>query len=129
MGTHDNPTAAAARVVIPTLSVFEKNGCFVNQQFRIQKFLKCVPGPAGATDDIIVLAKLVTALGGAAAPAELHALWSVLATDVAALKTITFASLPETGLLLDSTPFASLPFVERETLHYKPAAAATAATS
>jgi NADH-quinone oxidoreductase subunit G len=45
----------------------------------------------------------------------------VLAGEVAALKTISFANLPETGLLLDATPFMSLPFVEGETLHYKPA--------
>jgi NADH-quinone oxidoreductase subunit G len=59
----------------------------------------------------------------------LHALWTVLAAEVPALKAITFANLPETGLLLDATPYAGLPFVEGETLHYKPAApAAIAAT-
>jgi NADH-quinone oxidoreductase subunit G len=127
LGTHDNATAAAAKVVLPTLTVFEKSGTFVNQQFRLQKFLKCVPGPAGASEDLAVFARLVSALGGAPVPGELHALWAVLAADVAALKTITFASLPETGLLLDATPFAGLPFVEGETLHYKPAAPAAAA--
>jgi NADH-quinone oxidoreductase subunit G len=122
LGTQDNATAAAAKVVIPTLSVFEKSGTFVNQQFRLQKFLKCVPAPAGAHDDLVVLARLVVAVGGAAVPAELHALWTVLAAEVAALKVITFANLPETGLLLDATPFAGLPFVEGETLHHTPAA-------
>jgi NADH-quinone oxidoreductase subunit G len=39
---------------------------------------------------------------------------------------MTFVNLPETGLLLDATPFAALPFVEGETLHYKPAAPAAA---
>ncbi|WP_414663572.1 molybdopterin-dependent oxidoreductase [Horticoccus sp. 23ND18S-11] len=129
LGTHDNATAAAAKVVIPTLTVFEKSGTFVNQQFRLQKFFKCVPGPAGATDDLAVLAKLITAVGGAAVPGELHALWTVLANDVAALKTITFANLPETGLLLDATPYAALSFVEGETFHYKPATAAAVATA
>ena len=129
LGTHDNATTAAAKVIIPTLSVFEKSGTFVNQQFRLQKFFKCVPGPAGATDDLAVLAKLVTAVGGAAVPGELHALWTVLATEVAALKTITFANLPETGLLLDATPYAALSFVEGETFHYKPAAAPAIATA
>ena len=125
LGTHNNATATAAKVSIPTLTSFEKSGTFVNQQFRIQKFLKCVPGPAGATDDLVVLSKLVTAVGGAAAPGELHSLWSVLAAEVAALKTITFTNLPETGLLLDATPFAGVTFVEGETLHFKPAQAAT----
>jgi NADH-quinone oxidoreductase subunit G len=122
LGTHENPTAAAAKVVIPTLTVFEKSGTFVNQQFRIQKFLTCVPGPDGATDDLAVLSKLVTAAGGAAIPSGLHALWPVLAQEVPALGGVTFANLPETGLLLDATRWAALPFVEGETLHYKPAA-------
>ena len=37
-----------------------------------------------------------------------------------ALGTMTFANLPETGLLLDATPWMALPFVEGETLHFKP---------
>ncbi len=127
LGTHENATVAAAKVVIPTLSVFEKSGTFVNQQFRIQKFLTCVPGPAGAASDLVVLSKLVAAVGGAALPAELHALWNVIATEVAALGAMRFANIPETGLVLDGTPFASLAFPEGETLHYKPAAAAAKA--
>jgi NADH-quinone oxidoreductase subunit G len=107
--------------------VFEKNGSFVNQQFRIQKFYKCVPGPLGAMDDLVVLGKLVAAVGGGSVPNDVHSLWPMLAGEVAALKTITFANLPETGLLLDSSAFAALPFVEGATLHYKPAASATAA--
>jgi NADH-quinone oxidoreductase subunit G len=127
LGTHANATSAAAKVVFPTLTVFEKSGTFVNQQFRIQKFSKCVPGPAGATDDVVVLTKLVAAVGGATLPGEINALWTTLAKEVPALGTVTFANLPETGLLLDATPWASQPFVEGETLHYKPAMAASAA--
>jgi len=120
LGTHAHATSAAARVVLPTLTVFEKSGTLVNQQFRLQKFLKAVPGAAGATDDVAVLAKLAAAAGDAALPAEINALWKVLAAEVSALGTMTFANLPETGLLLDATPWAALPFVEGETLHYKP---------
>jgi NADH-quinone oxidoreductase subunit G len=120
LGTHASATSAAARVVLPTLTVFEKSGTLVNQQFRLQKFLKAVPAAQGASDDLTVLAKLVAAAGGAALPAEINALWKVLAAEVPALGTMTFTNLPETGLLLDATPWAMLPFVEGETLHYKP---------
>ncbi len=126
VGTHANATATAAKVVLPTLTVFEKSGTFVNQQFRLQKFFKCVPGPVGATEDLVVLARLVAAVGGGAVAGELHALWTSLAAEVTALTAITFANLPETGLVLDATPFAALAFPEGETLHYKPAAAAKA---
>ena len=131
LGTHANATSAAARIVIPTLTVFEKSGTFVNQQFRLQKFQKAVPAPVSQTgdlahSDLAVLARLVTAAGGAALPAEINALWKTLSAQVAALGPVTFANLPETGLLLDATPWAGLPFVEGETLHYQPAAAAAA---
>ncbi|MBP6506995.1 MAG: (2Fe-2S)-binding protein, partial [Opitutaceae bacterium] len=51
LGTHANATSAAAKVVLPTLTVFEKSGTFVNQQFRLQKFSKAIPAVAGTTDD------------------------------------------------------------------------------
>ena len=67
---------------------------------------------------------------GIAYDQRLHAAHRHLRTLIAegALGTITFASLPETGLLLDATRFASMPFVEGETLHYKPVQA-TAGTA
>jgi len=125
LGTHANATSAAAQVVLPTLTVFEKAGTFVNQQFRIQKFAKAVPGLAGAHDDLVALSKLITATGGSVA-SELAAVWATLAAEVPALSTMLYKNIPETGLLLDSTAWAGLPFVEGETLHYKPAAAAAA---
>jgi NADH-quinone oxidoreductase subunit G len=147
LGTHANATAAAAQVVLPTLTVFEKDGTFVNQQFRVQKFHQAVPPPSGPAadptpaglvphlaltggpaNDLVVLSKLVAAAGGPTLPAELPALWSVIAAEVPALGTMSFANLPETGLLLDSTPWAALPFVEGETLHFKPATPVAAAT-
>ncbi len=124
LGTHANATSAAAKVVLPTLTVFEKSGTLVNQQFRIQKFLTAVPGPSGATNDLVVLAKLA----GVAA-SETASVWKLLSAEVAGLAPISFATLPETGLLLDATPFAGVPFAEGETLHYKPAAPAAAPAS
>jgi len=124
LGTHANPTSAAAQVVIPTLTVFEKAGTFVNQQFRLQKFAAAVPGPAGATNDLAVLAALIAAAGGPAVPGELHGVWPVLAAAVPGLGPVTYRNIPDTGLLLDGSPWAQLAFPEGETLHHKPAAAA-----
>ena len=120
LGARANPTSAVAQVVLPTLTVFEKSGTFVNQQFRLQKFLEAVPGVAGATDDLVVLARLVAAAGGAAVVSEVGALWKMLAAEVPVLGAMSFASLPDTGLLLDATAWTNLPFVEGESLHYKP---------
>ncbi|MEY2881351.1 MAG: hypothetical protein RLZZ15_3731 [Verrucomicrobiota bacterium] len=119
LGTHANATSAAAKVVLPTQSVFEKNGTFVNQQFRLQKFARAVPAPAGATDDLVVLAKLANV-----AVTDVASAWKLIAAEVPALAATSYAAVPETGFLLDATPFAALPFVEGETLHFKPATAA-----
>ena len=64
--------------------------------------------------------KLVAAAGGAVLPGEVNALWKIIPSEIPALGTMTFANFPETGLLLDAAPWAALPFVEGETLHYKP---------
>jgi NADH-quinone oxidoreductase subunit G len=127
LGTHNNATSAAAKVVIPTLTVFEKSGTLVNQQFRLQKFAKAVPGPAGVADELVTLATLVGAVTRSTVASDLGSLWAVIAAEVKPLTTVTYATLPATGLLLDATPWAALPFCERETLHFKPAPAAAIA--
>jgi NADH-quinone oxidoreductase subunit G len=121
LGTHRNRTSDAANIVVPTLSVFEKAGTFVNQQFRIQKFSPAVPGPAGATDDLAVLARLAGAAGGQGGRSGgLAEVWSELSAAVPALAGVSYASIPDTGLLLDGTPWAGLPFAEGESLHFRP---------
>jgi NADH-quinone oxidoreductase subunit G len=127
LGTHRNATSDAAKVVIPALTVFEKSGTLVNQQFRLQKFAKAVPGPAGVADDLVTLATLVGAVTRSTVASDLGSLWAVIAAEVKPLATATYANLPATGLLLDATPWAALPFCEGETLHFKPAAAAATA--
>ena len=119
LGTHQNATSAVASVMMPTLTVFEKAGTLVNQQFRLQKFARAVPGLAGVSDDLVTLSHLLNALSGAPLGSTLGALWPVIAAEVKVLAHATYDTLPSTGLLLDSTSWAGLPFVEGETLHFK----------
>ncbi|HET7536132.1 MAG TPA: 2Fe-2S iron-sulfur cluster-binding protein [Candidatus Didemnitutus sp.] len=129
LGTHQNATSAAAKVVIPTLTVFEKSGTFVNQQFRLQKFAKAVPAPAGVADDLVTLSQLVAAVGGAAVTSDVNELWSVISADVKVLAGLSYATLPSTGQVLDAAAWSGLPFVEGETLKFKPAALPAAANA
>ena len=122
LGTHRNDTSDAARIVIPTLTVFEKSGSFVNQQFRLQKFAKAVPGPAGAADDLVTLSNLVAAVGGATISPDLAGVWSALAAECKALAGLSHATIPATGRVLDASAWAGLAFCEGATLHYQPAA-------
>ncbi|MDX2186214.1 MAG: 2Fe-2S iron-sulfur cluster-binding protein [Opitutaceae bacterium] len=120
IGTHASPTSKAAAVVIPTLTVFEKNGTFINQQFRLQRFNAAIPGAAGATNDLHVLGRLLNSVGGAPVGGDLAAVWQTLGDEVAVLKGLSFAKVPELGIALNSADFANLSFPEGETLHYKP---------
>jgi NADH-quinone oxidoreductase subunit G len=129
LGTHQNATSAAAKVVIPTLTVFEKSGSFVNQQFRLQKFAKAVPGPTGVADDLVTLAELVAAAGGGIIPFNLGVLWTTISAEIKSLAGLSHASLPATGHLLDAAAWAGLPFCEGETLHFKPNAVPAAANA
>ena len=129
LGTHRNATSDAAKVVIPTLTVFEKSGSFVNQQFRLQKFAKAVPGPQGVADDLVTLAELIAASGGGMISFEMGALWTALAAETPALVGVTYATLSAAGQQLDNSAWAGLAFCEGETLHYKPAALPAAANA
>ncbi len=122
LGSHANATSVAAKVAIPTLTVFEKSGTFINQQFRIQKFASAIPGLKGATDDRVVLDQLLTAVGGESTGSDLAAVWKELAAHAPALADLSYAKIPAAGLLLDDSAWSQLTFPEGETLHYKPAA-------
>jgi len=122
LGTHKNATSDAAKVVIPGLTIFEKSGSFVNQQFRLQKFTKAVPGPAGVADDLVTLGTLVSAVSRDVTPSDVSGLWPVIAAEVKALAGLSHAKLPATGQQLDASAWAGLSFCEGETLHFKPAA-------
>ena len=122
VGTQRSSNAAAARVVLPAFTMFEKRGSFINQQFRLQKFGAAVAGPAEARDDLAILSALITAVSGTEAPADVDAVWAELAAEIPVLAGLSWAAIPATGQLLDGSAWAGLPFVEGETLHFKPAA-------
>jgi NADH-quinone oxidoreductase subunit G len=123
LGTHSNATSARARVVLPTLTVFERSGTLVNQQFRIQKFARAVPGAPGAADDLLVLSRLVAAAGGPALGADISSLWASITREVPALAAMSYDSIPDSGLLLDAAPWSGLAFAEGPSLHFQPAQA------
>lgn len=120
--TQGNGTANAD-VLLPALTVFEKNGTFVNLNFRLQKFQQAVPGPAGLLPDTLLLGKLLAALAESPATTDVHNIWQALAEKSDAFKGITFGNIPADGLPLDGATFAELDFPETKSLKYEPATA------
>lgn len=125
VGTHANRTSEIADLVIPSLMVFEKDGSFVNQNFRIQRFKAAVPGPQGVQPDFTVLEKICAPLlQEKPAPVTIDAVWERMADQLAALpEGSRWRTLSEEGLSLDAGAHWDLDFVETKNLKYDPDAA------
>jgi NADH-quinone oxidoreductase subunit G len=124
VGTHTNETAKVADIVIPSLMVFEKDGSFINQTFRLQKFNSAIPGPPGVRPDFSVLEKIAAPLADEKpAPVTLDELWQRIASKLASVPdSLTWRSIPEEGIALDPGALSELPFVETKNLKYDPEA-------
>jgi NADH-quinone oxidoreductase subunit G len=123
-GAQQNATERLATIVLPMLTVFEKTGSFVNEQFRLQTFDQVVPGPAGLLPDMHVLGRLYTQLTGKSPAVHegMDALWKWMGESVAVFKGIQFTKIPDTGLLMAPGALGQLRFPEGKSLHYDPSA-------
>ena len=121
IGTHHCHCSQFASVEIPLLTVFEKSGTFVNQQFRIQKFAQAIPGPAGVLHGISTFTRLLESLNPDAdiAPSP-AAVWEVMQAEVPEFKELSFEMIPPTGKVVSGERFKGLPFVEGKSLNFEP---------
>lgn len=120
------PASVQPRVQVPILTVFERTGTFVNQQFRVQKFYQAIPGPVGVPNTLTVLQKIHSLLTSQSLPATPQALWPWMARSIPILQGMTFEGIPAGGQLLNGSAWAGLPFAEGPGLHYQPAQPAPA---
>ncbi|MBN1404546.1 MAG: (2Fe-2S)-binding protein [Opitutales bacterium] len=122
MGTHFCESSQYANIEVPLLTVFEKEGSFVNQQFRLQKFAQAVPGPEGVMSDSAFLVALLGAMKAKVpANASAAAVWEQISAEVPQFAGVSYAGIPAEGLPVDGSAFAAQPFVEGKSLHYTPA--------
>jgi NADH-quinone oxidoreductase subunit G len=70
IGVQHCMTSQYAKIEMPLLTVFEKAGSFVNQQFRLQKFAQAIPGPVGVLPGLSTFTRLLAAVGGSIADAD-----------------------------------------------------------
>lgn len=120
VGTHQNSTVNAAKVVLPSLSVFEKSGSFINRSFILQFFKQAVPGPAGVLGDTQLISELIHRLSGeerlSTVPSDLWAAIAEKSNQV--FSGITYQELLKNCIQLDGSSWSELPFVEQQALHY-----------
>ena len=120
LGTHENATSSRANVLIAGLTQFEKSGTVINQQFRLQKFSRVVPGPGGAIEDLYALATIQAKLSGESFPSTIGSLWKQIGTEGSVFEGISFQSLSDQGELLDGSAFEHFSFREGKSLHFEP---------
>jgi NADH-quinone oxidoreductase subunit G len=130
MDSHHTLTTDLAQIVQPVGTVFERSGSFVNQQWRVQKFLQAVPNAAeGVSTDIAFIDGLLQKMGEPMLPAPTpEAVWKLMATTISTLKGTAYATLPATGILLDGSAWGSVSWPEGKTLHYEGKAVAASNT-
>jgi len=120
MATHGSPADEHAFIVLPSLTVFERSGTFINQQFRLQKFRAVVPGPAGLLTDLQQLASLNSLLeDGPVASVQPDHAWKELSAEPGPFAGLRFRTLPSEGVALDPGEHARHPFPERQSLKYE----------
>lgn len=122
IGTRSNSTSARASVVLPSLTSFEKSGTFVNRGFYAQSFRQAVPGPAGVLPDLTILSRLHRELTEEEEIApDLNSIWNKMSgVRNSVLKGISLKDVRKDAVLIDSSKWDDLPFVEAKALHFEP---------
>ncbi|ADE55590.1 2Fe-2S iron-sulfur cluster-binding protein [Coraliomargarita akajimensis] len=122
-GSHTNEVSKIADVVFPSLSVFEKQGSFVNQSFRLQKFEVAVPGPRGILQDTCALEMIAAPLADEKPVAcTMEDIWGRISAKVGQFSEVTWRGIGTQGHTLDATAFLDLPFPETKNLKFDPVA-------
>lgn len=127
LGAHENGTSKRAEVALAGLTQFEKSGTVINQQFRIQKFSRAIPGPGGAIEDLYALATIQANLSGESFPSTVGSIWKEIGSEGTPFAGLSFQNLSDQGQLLDGSAFDALPFKEGKSLHFEPKQEAVAA--
>jgi predicted molibdopterin-dependent oxidoreductase YjgC len=104
LDSEQREVAQFADVVMPLGTYAESDGTFTNFASRVQRFEAAVVPPGDARAGWLVLAEILAALGGAAAPREAAAVFDELAGEGGAFAGLSFAALGDQGLPVPGAP-------------------------
>ena len=105
MGTDKNRTADRASITIPTTTVFEYTGTFINKDWRLQKFNRAVKTPNLNIFPMWYLFSLITAIYYSSDQADNSApqlldIWHDMRNSIDVLSNVDFENLDPKGILL-----------------------------
>lgn len=117
-GTLDNETAKVAKICIPLKTEFEKEGLWVNRQFRLQKFMKAIDAPENAVGDIELIATLLKQISSDTFDIpSIDVLRGVIAKRIDILSGCQ--NVGASGAVLDGSRFAAVDFPETDAMLFK----------
>ena len=101
---HDGPLAAAAQVVLPGATPFEKDGTFVNVDGRVQRLRTACDPPGQATRDIEIYQALLRGLGAADPVVSAEGVFRKVAEEVPAFSGMTYRQIGTQGAMPTAGP-------------------------
>jgi NADH-quinone oxidoreductase subunit G len=99
-GWADTPLAQAADIVLPVGHHGEKDGTFVNVEWRVQKFQRAFPPPGQVRSGVEVLTDLLSRFEAGWSGLSIGAVFDRLASEVPAFAGLSWHHLPATGAAL-----------------------------
>ncbi len=123
LGTHSNATSKGARVVLPSFTVFEKEGSFINRSFIVQAFEQAIPGPVGLSSQLDILSQILNLLDPDSEPldATLNGVWKSMGESFPDLLGVSnFQTLRKAPFQIDGSKWFHLDFAEQSALNFEP---------
>jgi len=123
LGTHSNATSKGAYVVLPSFTVFEKEGSFINRSFIVQAFEQAIPGPVGLSSQLDILSQILNLLNPDSDPldATLNGVWKSMGEAFPDLiGACNFQTLRKAPFQIDGSKWFHLDFAEQSALNFEP---------
>ncbi|HWM90586.1 MAG TPA: 2Fe-2S iron-sulfur cluster-binding protein [Thermoanaerobaculia bacterium] len=99
-GWADSPLAKVADVALPVATHAEKDGTFVNAEWRVQRFVAAFPAPAQVRSTVEALSDLLGRFDPKWAGLTPEKVFDRIAADVPAFVGLKWSTLPATGAAL-----------------------------
>ncbi len=118
-GALENETSAIAKVCVPLRGEFEKDGIWINRQWRAQKFSKAIEAPDSTMDDARFLLSVLGEYSNSSSwgDASISRIREVMAEKIPLLAECR--ELGSSGKIIDSSAFANVKFPEGDAYKYK----------
>jgi NADH-quinone oxidoreductase subunit G len=108
-GWADSPLAQAADVALPIATHAEKDGTFVNVEWRVQRFERAFAAPGQARPAVEALSELLARYDARWANLGAAAVFDLLAAEIPAFGGLAWSHLPATGAELDLAQARAFP--------------------